>query len=30
MNLELGNLKIGMKRFLTKKEIAELKHMAGM
>ena len=30
MNLELGNLKIGMKRFLTKKEIAELKQMAGM
>ena len=30
MNLELGNLKTGMKRFLTKSEIAELKRLAGM
>lgn len=30
MNLELGSLKTGMKRFLTKQEIAELKKLAGM
>lgn len=30
MNLELGSLREGMKRFLTKEEVAELKKLAGM
>lgn len=30
MNLELGNLKVGMKRFLKRSEIEELKKMAGI
>jgi 23S rRNA pseudouridine2604 synthase len=30
MNLKLGTLREGMKRFLTREEIAELKKMAGI